>query len=288
MRAIVRCWVLCCLLPALCGCIVLTADPRAVISGPGGSAKALSLQCQAADRLLRDAGTGGAGDALDARPFRILTWNIHKQVDAGWQQDLAAFASASDVVLLQETVLDPALHRIVDDAGLGWVLASSFMYDENDVGVLTATRLAPVASCTQRAVEPILRIPKSAVITWLRIAGSPQTLAIVNVHAINFELLPYGYRAQIEAIADALAGHEGPILWAGDFNTWSDARDRVLAESVARLGLVEIEPADDRRTRFFGRHLDHIFVRGIEVVAMQAIVVTSSDHNAMAATLRVR
>jgi len=271
----------------LCGCIVLTTDPRAIISGPGGSAKALSLQCEAADRLLRDAGTSGAGDALDARPFRVVTWNIHKQVDAGWQQDLAAFASASDVVLLQETVLDPALHRIVDDAGLRWVLASSFMYDENDIGVLTATRLAPIASCTQRAVEPILRIPKSAVITWLRITGSPRTLAIVNVHAINFELLLYGYRAQIEAIANALAGHEGPIILAGDFNTWSDARDRVLAETIARLGLVEIELADDRRTRFFGRHLDHMFVRGIEVVATQTIPVTSSDHNAMAATLRL-
>ena len=125
-------------------------------------------------------------------------------------------------------------------------------------------------------------------ITWLRIAGSRQTLAIVNVHAINFELMPYGYRAQIEALADAVAGHEGPIILAGDFNTWSEARDRVLAETTGRLGLVEIVPSDDLRKRFFGKHLDHIFVRGLEVVSTQAIVVTSSDHNPMTATLRLR
>ncbi|MEP6942368.1 MAG: endonuclease/exonuclease/phosphatase family protein [Betaproteobacteria bacterium] len=296
MRALARCWPLCrrlfcplcCLPPALCGCIMLTADPRAIISGPLGSAQVLSLKCEATDALLREAGTRGGGDALDARPFRVLTWNIHKQGDTGWERDLADFASGSDVVLLQETALDPTLHRIVDDAGLRWVLASSFLYQETDIGVLTATRRAPVASCTQRVVEPILRIPKSAVITWLRIAGSRQTLAIVNVHAINFELMVYGYRAQIEALADAVAGHEGPIILAGDFNTWSDARERVLAETAARLGLVEIEPADDRRTRFLGRHVDHMFVRGLEVVSAQAIAVTSSDHNPMAATLRLR
>ncbi len=291
MRGTARCWalrcVLSCLVPALCGCIVLTTDPRAIISGPLGSAQVLSLKCDAADLLLREAGTG-SGDALDARPFRVLTWNIHKQDDPGWQRDLADFASGSDVVLLQETALDPVLHRIVDDAGLRWVLASSFLYQETDIGVLTATRLAPVASCTQRVVEPILRIPKSAVVTWLRIAGSRQTLAIVNVHAINFELMPYGYRAQIEALADAVAGHEGPLILAGDFNTWNDARDRVLAETVGRLGLVEIVPSDDLRKRFFGKHLDHIFVRGLEVVSTQAIVVTSSDHNPMTATLRLR
>jgi endonuclease/exonuclease/phosphatase (EEP) superfamily protein YafD len=164
---------------------------------------------------------------------------------------------------------------------------------------LTATRIAPVASCTQRVVEPLIRIPKSAVISWLPIvdtavdtaagtrAGTRETLAIVNVHSITFELALDVYRSQLEALADALAGHRGPIIFAGDFNTWNDARDRVVSEIAARLGLAELNLRVDQRAVFFGRHLDHIFIRGLETVDVIAIPVTSSDHNPMAATLRI-
>jgi endonuclease/exonuclease/phosphatase (EEP) superfamily protein YafD len=198
-------------------------------------------------------------------------------------------------MLLQETVLQPPLRDILDDSGLRWVMASSFLLGADDNGVLTATRIAPIASCVQRAVEPLIRIPKSAVISWLPITdtrtdtrtGSRETLAIANVHSINFELAPDAYRAQLEALADALAGHRGPIIFAGDFNTWNDARDGVVAEIAARLGLTELTLRVDQRAVFFGRHLDHIFIRGLQLIDVGAIPVTSSDHNPLATTLRI-
>jgi endonuclease/exonuclease/phosphatase (EEP) superfamily protein YafD len=283
------------LLAALCGCITLTAEPRAVVSGPGGTARVMTLTCGAVARGLQAAADSHAGDALDRRPFRVLVWNVHKQGDSGWERDLSAFAAASDVVLLQETVLQRSLRDILDDSGLRWVMASSFLLGADDNGVLTATRIAPIASCTQREIEPLIRIPKSAVISWLPItnqrtdtrAGSRETLAIANVHSINFDLSLDAYRAQLEALADALAGHRGPIIFAGDFNTWSDARDRVVAEIAARLGLIELDLRVDQRAVFFGRHLDHIFIRGLQLVDVSALPVTSSDHNPMAATLRI-
>jgi endonuclease/exonuclease/phosphatase (EEP) superfamily protein YafD len=272
----------------LCGCVILTAEPRAVVSGTGDAGGVMTLKCDAAARVLQSPVAEESANALDRRGFRVLVWNIHKEGDPGWQHDLAAFAAANDVMLLQETVLQPSLRDILDNAGLRWAMASSFLYDANDIGVLTATRVAPIATCTQRVIEPLLRIPKSAVISWLRITGSRETLAIVNVHAINFDLFLDGYRAQLGAMADALAGHRGPIVFAGDFNTWSDARDRVVAETAARLGLIELELGVDQRATFLGRHVDHIFVRGLDVVDAVAIPVTSSDHNPVAATLRVR
>ena len=283
------------LLAVLCGCITLTAEPRAVVSGPGGIARVMTLTCGAADRVLQTAVDSDAGDALDRRPFRVLVWNIHKQGDSGWEHDLSAFAAASDVVLLQEAVLQPSLRDILDDSGLRWVMASSFLLGADDNGVLTATRIAPIASCTQREVEPLIRIPKSAAISWLPIINArtnkrpdfKETLAIANVHSINFELSVDAYRAQFEALADALAGHRGPIIFAGDFNTWNDARDRVVAETAARLGLIEVHLLVDQRAVFFGRHLDHIFIRGLQIVDVSALPVTSSDHNPMAATLRI-
>jgi endonuclease/exonuclease/phosphatase (EEP) superfamily protein YafD len=279
----------------------LTVEPRAVVSVPGGTARVMTLKCGAVDRVLQAAGEGEAADALDRRPLRLLVWNIHKQGDSGWERDLAGFAAASDVMLLQETVLQPPLRDILDASGLRWVMASSFLLGADDIGVLTATRIAPVASCTERVVEPLIRIPKSAVISWLPItntnkrtdprtdtrAGSKETLAIANVHSINFELAPDVYRAQLEALADALAGHRGPIIFAGDFNTWNDARNAVVAEIAARLGLTELNLRVDQRAVFFGRHLDHIFIRGLQLVDVSAVPVTSSDHNPLAATLRI-
>ena len=283
------------LLAHLCGCITLTVEPRAVVSVPGGAVRVMTLKCGAVEGVLQTAADGNAGDALDRRPLRLLVWNIHKQGDSGWERDLSAFAAASDVVLLQESVLQPPLREILDDSGLRWVMASSFLLDADDIGVLSATRVAPIASCTQRVVEPLIRIPKSAVISWLPItntrtdarAGSKETLAIANVHSITFELAPDVYRSQLEALADVLGGHRGPIIFAGDFNTWNDARDQVVAETAARLGLTELNLRVDQRAVFFGRHLDHIFIRGLQIVDVIAVPVTSSDHNPLAATLRI-
>ena len=36
---------------------------------------------------------------LDQKRFRMLTWNIHKGADAGWQPDLARFSQGQDIVL---------------------------------------------------------------------------------------------------------------------------------------------------------------------------------------------
>ena len=88
--------------------------------------------------------------ALDPARIRVLTWNIHKQDDAGWPEDLARFAAANDIVLLQEVTLIDALQAVLRSAGLRLVMASSFVYDGAEFGVLTATRVEPVAACTQR------------------------------------------------------------------------------------------------------------------------------------------
>jgi endonuclease/exonuclease/phosphatase (EEP) superfamily protein YafD len=279
----------------LCGCITLTVEPRAVVYSLGGAPQVTTLKCEDVGRALHDAGNGEVAKSLDRLPLHLLIWNIHKEGDSGWQRDLAALAAASDVVLLQETVLQPEMRTILHDAGLSWVLASSFVFDADDVGVLTATRVTPLASCTQRAMEPLLRIPKSAVISWLPIARAQsdkqtraqQTLAIVNIHAINFDLASDTYRAQLEALAGALSEHRGPIIFAGDFNTWNDARDRVVADIAARLGLSELALRVDQRALFFGRHLDHIFVRGLEAIDVGAVPVISSDHNPVMATLLI-
>jgi endonuclease/exonuclease/phosphatase (EEP) superfamily protein YafD len=275
------------LLPLFSSCVLLTVEPRALLLQADGAIRVRSLPCNASSLAASAEPIGDAPAALNPDAIRILTWNIHKQADTGWQRDLGEFVRSNDIVLLQEVVLQDSLRRTIEDSGLRWVMASSFLYGANDIGVLTATRAAPQASCTERVVEPLIRLPKSAVITWFRVAGTSPTLAVVNVHAINFSLSLGAYRAQFAALGDALATHRGPIIFAGDLNTWTDNRGEAVAETAARLGLTEIPFADDKRTMFFGKQLDHLFIRGLEVIDAAAIPVTSSDHNPVAATLRI-
>jgi endonuclease/exonuclease/phosphatase (EEP) superfamily protein YafD len=275
------------LVPLAAACVTITENTRALIHEPEGIA-VRSLDCAAAAEAARSAGSGPRdAAAVDPRAIRLLTWNIHKQDDDGWAADLARFAADHDIVLLQEVTLDAAIERVLQAADLTWVMASSFIYRDADIGVLTASRVVPVANCTQRVVEPLLRLPKSAVISWMRLAGTDATLAVVNLHAINFTLTLGAYREQLRALGDALAAHRGPIVLGGDMNTWTDERLDAVRELATRLGLAEIKfEGEDLRSLFYGKQLDHIFVRGLSVTSAQAIPVKSSDHNPVAAVLR--
>ena len=271
----------------LASCVSVPLEQRALLLRPGEALETQTLTCAGAETLRKAWRPGSEKGALDPKAIRIVTWNIHKEENAGWDEDLAKFVKDNDIVLLQEVTLRDSLRRIVEHENLSWVLASSFRYHTSDVGVLTASRVSPIASCTQRIVEPLIRLPKSAIITWLPLANSTQTLAVVNVHAVNFSLFMKSYQEQFAGLADALANHDGPIIFAGDFNTWREARMQAVYETAKKLGLDEIPYATDERTLFFGRELDHIMVRGLDVIGSTAISVSSSDHNPVAATLRV-
>jgi len=275
------------LLQILAGCVTLTSDPRAIFLGASGTTEIAWLKCDAAAKLLQPDVVGVAGHSLDPEGFRVTTWNIHKQADDGWQQDLARIARADDVLLIQEAALRPSLSSLLSSAGLRWVMASSFLYDTEDIGVITASRVSPIASCIQRADEPYLGIPKSAVISWFPLAGSADTVAVINIHAMNFDLALANYRTQLTALANVLAQHRGPIIFAGDFNTWSVAREVTVAEVLSPLGLSEVRLPSDERSVFFGRHVDHMFIRGLDYAEARAIAVRSSDHNPVTVILRV-
>ena len=230
---------------------------------------------------------GAATDALPGPVLRVLSWNLHKSDDPGWDADLARFAADSDLLLIQEAALTDALQRLLAAAGYDGLLASAFALNGQETGVLNAARVRPASACVQRFFEPLLQLPKSAVITRYAVRGTSERLAVANVHSINFTLGLGDYRAQLEAIARELADHHGPVIFAGDFNTWNPTRLDVVHDVMRRMGLVSVLPPLDTRSRFLGQQVDYLFVRGLEVVHAEAPEVISSDHNPMRATLRV-
>lgn len=80
---------------------------------------------------------------------------------------------------------------------------------------------------------------------------------------------------QIQTVYEAIKDHEGPMIWAGDFNTWSKKRFIELRKITELLGLEWLEPENDRRFL----KLDHILYRGI--IPKYATIgsnVKTSDH----------
>lgn len=265
----------------LAGCVVVPEQQHALVLEADGTLVQRPMRCE-------DATEGPGRGALDPHLIRLASWNLHKQADPGWQSELGRLVAQSDLVLLQEAGVSPELRTVVEHGGLSWLLSSAFEYGGFEYGVLTATRAAPAAACTLRAYEPLLRIPKAALVTYYRLARGESTLAVVNVHAINFTLGTVAYRAQLDAVAVALARHRGPIVLAGDFNTWSDERMEVVRAIAERLSLSPVAFDVDERKRFMGRVFDRVYVRGIEVLGASAWPVRSSDHNPVLVSLRVR
>jgi len=268
---------------AAAGCVTVPDDQHALLLDADGTIAQRTISCRHSG-----AATLAGEGALDAHAIRIASWNVHKEGDPGWQSDLTQLIARSDVLLLQEAGLVPELRAAIERGGLRWVLASSFAYLDAEYGVLTATRVAPASACTLRAYEPLLGIPKSALITYFRVIGRDAMLAVANLHAINFAPGSTGYHAQLEALGDALAAHPGPLVIAGDFNTWNEVRDGEVRALAARLSLNPVTFPVDARRRFFGRIFDWVYVRGLEAVDATAWEVASSDHNPLLVTFRIR
>ncbi|NMU84205.1 hypothetical protein HKB16_15060, partial [Vibrio parahaemolyticus] len=77
--------------------------------------------------------------------------------------------------------------------------------------------------------EPWLRLPKSALYSQYHLSNG-EKLAVVNVHAINFTVGTKEYVSQLTALEMLLKHHVGPILFAGDFNSWSESRVNAMRQ----------------------------------------------------------
>lgn len=268
----------------LVGCVTIPADHRTLHGNAHGAVTAASAPCTTAN--LATPAQDADAQGLDATHLRVLTWNVHKTEDDGWREDFARFAANHDLLALQEAVVNDRLRGALAEQGYDWRLTSAFQYLTDDTGVLTAARAPATGACSLRATEPLTRIPKSALATRYRLAGSSATLLVANLHGINFTIGTSSFRQQIEALASQIAAHDGPAILAGDFNTWNSARRAVLDEVASRVGLVPVALADDHRTRFMGEPVDGMYYRGLEVIAATAFPVTSSDHNPVSVTFR--
>jgi len=249
---------------------------------PLGSCLSVSKE----DRLLTSGPVGDSvgGSSFGQSDFGILSWNIHKAAHENLIHDLSHHAVDNDLLLLQEVVMDAPMRKLLTKTGFSWQMADAFSVSGRVRGVLVAARAQPLSGRVMRTNEPLFPIPKSVIVTRYLIGR--QRLAVANLHGINFSLGLGRFREQLEEVASDLRDHEGPIILGGDFNTWSKKRHAALDQVAHQLGLTAVDPHPDERRRAFGRHLDHLFVRGFTVLSAHSPEARSSDHNPILVRLR--
>ena len=222
--------------------------------------------------------------ALDATQIRLLNWNIQKSSQPGWRMDLRKFAGDSDLLLLQEAILEVNLHEALETAYHA-VFAPGYRTTDSQSGVMTLSRVPALSHCFLSHQEPWLGTPKATSISRFSLDGLEQTLLVVNLHAVNFALGSEDLERQMRDASALIEQHRGPVIFSGDFNTWSDKRMQIVSTIMNELQLQPLSFPQDHRIQVFGLHLDHIFVRGLRVVESGSGSVESSDHNPIFATL---
>lgn len=220
-----------------------------------------------------------SGFGIDPEGFSVLSWNSHKGSQPGWEDDLAIRGQAADFVLLQEAALDAELKALLKKFASEWLLAVAFQLGEDDIGILSAGRVPAHFSCALREPEPLIKIPKVILASTYPINGTDRELLIINVHLVNFSIGSEAVQKQAEALKAIVDQHSGPVIIAGDFNTWSEERQSLIREKMAEIGLAAVEFDPDNRVEFFSNVVDGLYFRGLEVEKAVSHIVETSDHN---------
>ncbi len=267
----------------LAGCIHIPAQPQVSHSSP--EVKQQPARCVPAVSLLEKGHISRHG--LSPERISVLNWNMFKQSRENWSTDFDQLSQNQDLLILQEAYMNEELASVLSASPFSWTMTTTFFYRDKANGVLTASRNKSSGHCALYTKEPLIQTPKSILLSTYPIIGSEQKLLVVNVHGINFSLGLESYRQQFSDLHQVMNNHSGPLILAGDFNSWREDRQAVLDILANELSLQRVGYEGHQRITVFGNPIDHIYYRGLKVVEASSPSVTSSDHNPLLVTFRI-
>lgn len=235
------------------------------------------------------------------RSITLVNWNAQKGAHPRFTDDLAKLLAREqpDIVFLQEARAD--LIRLEQ---LGGYLANGWSYPwpgGATVGVLTLSRIPPVwiEPVTTRYREFFVTAPKVSLIAEYPLPDGRSLLA-ANVHLLNFERWgDLKIRDQLNELKSLMRMHVGPLILAGDFNTWNQQKLQLVEDFIVELNLTEVidfpagRTTGDLNSEFFnslfGIHselpLDRVYYRGFSIDSARILPYESSDHKPLAVRL---
>lgn len=249
----------------------------------------ISLPAFAAESVLCQKGSArqlSFANTIHHRPateFTVVTWNAHKLEDQNFIPDLISISRQADVLLIQEAMHETDLQNtFTSQFDFSFSFNMSFCDNKNAAtGVLNASRY--LLEFNQTLVspknEPVTNTPKVSGYSSVLVPEIGR-IHIINTHGLNFNM-GSDFKKQIDHITSFIQKLSGPVIWAGDFNTWSSDRMNYLNQKTTSVSLKHLQPKNDNR----GQKLDHIFVRGLKFIEAEVMNdYKSSDHLPVKAT----
>lgn len=235
---------------------------------------------------------GKSSASMLPRQFALLNWNIYKCRRENFAQTYGDLAKDADLIILQEATTR-SQRKTGRSMAFGWQrqgvefqMVAVLKYEDGYAGVATGSTAMPVEviPLPSSGHEPCVSFGKSSIVTRYRLAGSRETLLVANTHGLNlagkaiFSQRPFDQ--QMQQLHEVLGRHDGPILWAGDFNTHDTAKTLALKTVTDSLRLRRLPVRDSRRLMhsLAGLEIDHVYVRGLHAEAEVPEHHAASDH----------
>ncbi len=222
--------------------------------------------------------------------FGVLCWNVYKKNSN--HPKFKTFLQNKvekevvDIILFQEANFCNDKQFELPD--FSYNAAANLEFKNKFYGVLTASRVESVnvKAYLSKARESIFGSHKSLLLSSYSF-GDGITLLILNVHAINFRENKI-YNKEIERFIALIETHKGPMILAGDFNSWNSSRMKKLKKVTEKLSLQSVRFEEiDKVKSFMGKTLDFIFYRELELVESKVVDEHRlSDHNPLFAKFK--
>lgn len=223
--------------------------------------------------------------------FTLLCWNTAKlTLKSSYKESIRSLIEDNDVDILLLQEVKKRLATEFDISDYSYILSPNIETRRHVYGVLSAfkTSCQDEISLLTKKREISYATHKVTLITKHK-TYSGEELMIVNIHAINFVKNSDFYN-ELHNIKTIIKFHKGPIIVAGDFNTWNVKRVNYLKEFTNDLSLKEVDFGDNTAIKkVFSYSLDYIFYRGIELTDSKVIDTKNiSDHNPIIATFELK
>jgi endonuclease/exonuclease/phosphatase (EEP) superfamily protein YafD len=205
--------------------------------------------------------------------IKVLVWNIKKAEMVPWKDEFTQYGKDRDLFLIQEAYQNELFTTtLATFKEVRWDMGISFLYriyNDTATGSMIGSNAEPsyVKVLHTQDLEPVTETPKATTFAKYAIDGSDKEVLVISVHGINITSFDTFKRHMLLAKAE-IDNHDGPVLFAGDFNTRTSARTEYLEDFVKELNFktITFENGECRmKFKFTPYYLDHGFVRGLDV-----------------------
>lgn len=227
---------------------------------------------------------------LDPKSIKAFVWNIKKAERSNWKKEFEAYAQDRDLILLQEAYKNELFNKTTANfINYRWDMAIAMIYlldNETPTGTMIGSRINPTEVFIKHSPdgESIINTPKSMTFAKYPIKGSAEELLVISVHGINITDHA-SFTRHMDQAAEHLEKHQGPILFAGDFNTRTQARTLYVLNMMKKYGLKEVlfkNGHQRMKFKFTPNYLDYGFIRGLKVKSAHVDGKSvGSDHKPM-------